>query len=173
MMLEPHDLDDLTPTEALKAVHADIRDHPVQPGPGGLFTAVRHIDLLAHLTTRFSGDALHILELDDHNPQTARRLAEAHAIACTPITQALAHYGQALNDVLYLDSPPGSSAPAPLDLLVQQGRVHALLQQARATFAHAHNAFCAPSRPAPGTTPGTTAPGTPAAPESEPPRAGR
>ncbi|AJT62540.1 hypothetical protein T261_0851 [Streptomyces lydicus] len=103
-MYEPADLDDMTAREALDAVLADIRNHHVSPDADGFFTALRHIDLLGHLATRFTGDAHHHLD-QDHDANPTRYSIKTLSLAAAATGRALAHYTQALPALTALGTP--------------------------------------------------------------------
>ncbi|MFI0711346.1 hypothetical protein ACH4SK_11930 [Streptomyces inhibens] len=85
----------MTPAAALDAVIADLRSHPVDAGPGGFFTALRHIDLLSHLALRFAGDAHYHLG-SAHETGSAWHPVEALTNAAVPLSRAQYHYAQAM-----------------------------------------------------------------------------
>lgn len=84
---EPADLDDMTIIKGLDAVLADLRDHPISPDSSGLFNAMRHIDLLCHLTSRATGETQYCL-FYDHADAADQARAE-------PLSQAAGHLGRA------------------------------------------------------------------------------
>ncbi|ALO97719.1 hypothetical protein [Streptomyces griseosporeus] len=84
---EPADLDDMTMQEALDAVLADLLDHPLTTPSDRLFTVLRHIDLLCHLTAWAAGDAQFGLAYD--------RADAADLARVEPLSRAAAHLGRA------------------------------------------------------------------------------
>ncbi|MGW8697617.1 hypothetical protein ACWGOK_11940 [Streptomyces eurythermus] len=84
---KPTDLDDMTMAEAIDAVIADLLHHPVAASPHGVFTVMRHIDLLCHLTARAVGDAHFGLACEHADPADQERVE--------PLGRAAAHLGRA------------------------------------------------------------------------------
>ncbi|MFI2204799.1 hypothetical protein ACH47Z_29225 [Streptomyces sp. NPDC020192] len=101
---EPSDFDDMTLEEALDAVRADVRDHPITADPTGLFTVMRHIDLLCHLTARAAGEAAMCLSLH-HFEGTFQNLADTLSQTAIHLGRATAHYTQAVGPVVTLNKP--------------------------------------------------------------------
>ncbi|MFI1013122.1 hypothetical protein [Streptomyces sp. NPDC020965] len=156
-MYEPHDLDDLTPHAAVDAVIEDIAAHPVTPGPGGLFTATRHISLISHLVTRFAGDSLSYAEHAHEQPSGAWRPVEALTTAAVPLAQALTRYTQALVSLAALSRPtPHTSTKDAVDRIDLHRHLPAIghcLSDARTALSSRVTA--APGvPPSPDTTPG-------------------
>ncbi|MFI6354484.1 hypothetical protein ACIBJF_17930 [Streptomyces sp. NPDC050743] len=84
---EPADLDDMTVQEALDAVLVDLLDHPLTAPSGSVFTVLRHIDLLCHLTARAAGDAQFGLACNHADAADQARVE--------PLSRAAAHLGGA------------------------------------------------------------------------------
>ncbi|MFC5253052.1 hypothetical protein [Streptomyces nigrescens] len=104
----------MTPDAALGAVIADVRSHPVDVGPGGFFTALRHIDLLSHLALRFAGDAHYHLD-SAHETGSAWHPVEELTNAAVPLSRAQYHYAQAMVPLATLSKPnPDTSTAARL-----------------------------------------------------------
>ncbi|MGP8298239.1 hypothetical protein ACTPOK_09865 [Streptomyces inhibens] len=104
----------MTPAAALDAVIADVRSHPVDAGPGGFFTALRHIDLLSHLALRFAGDAHYHLD-SAHETGSAWHPVEALTNTAVPLSRAQYHYAQAMVPLATLSKPnPDTSTAARL-----------------------------------------------------------
>ncbi|WP_208885227.1 hypothetical protein [Streptomyces sp. PBH53] len=101
---EPAQLEDMTLVEAIDAVVADLLDHPVAASPHGVFTVMRHIDLLCHLTARAVGDAHFGLVYDHADPADQARV-EPLSRAAAHFGRATAHYTLALAPVLALSKP--------------------------------------------------------------------
>ncbi|MGW1604497.1 hypothetical protein [Streptomyces eurythermus] len=107
---EPAHLDDTTMVEAIDAVVADLLDHPVSASPHGVFTVMRHTDLLCHLTARAVGDAHFGLTYEHADPADQARV-EPLGRAAAHLGRATAHYTQALAPVLALSKPDARSTP--------------------------------------------------------------
>ncbi|KMS74093.1 hypothetical protein ACM01_15840 [Streptomyces viridochromogenes] len=84
---EPTDLDDMTLEEALDAVRAHLLAHPTPATADSVFTVLRHIDLLCHLTARAAGDAQFGLAYDQASAAEQARVE--------PLSRAAAHLGRA------------------------------------------------------------------------------
>ncbi|MER7986550.1 hypothetical protein ABTY53_13245 [Streptomyces noursei] len=107
----------MTSAEALDAVLDDLRTYRVDPGAGGYFTALRQVDLLAHLALRFTGDAYHTHTGDIESDNPTQDALTAHQTAAT-IGRAFAHYTQAL--------PALTKASDPATQTTLKGQVAAL-----------------------------------------------
>ncbi|USA00492.1 hypothetical protein NCG97_07040 [Streptomyces lydicamycinicus] len=104
----------MTPAAALDAVIADVHSHPVDAGPGGFFTALRHIDLLSHLALRFAGDAHYHLD-SAHETGSVWHPVEALTNAAVPLSRAQYHYAQAMVPLATFSKPnPDTSTAARL-----------------------------------------------------------
>ncbi|WP_043267054.1 hypothetical protein [Streptomyces sp. CT34] len=103
-LYEPIDLFDMTCREALDSVLTDIRAHPVDAGPDGFFTALRHVDILGYLASMFTGHAHHVLA-GDIQTTTPSQEALASSQAAATIGRALAHYTQALPALAKVSDP--------------------------------------------------------------------
>jgi hypothetical protein len=170
LLIEPDDLVDLAPATAVSAVIADIEAHPLRPGPTGLFTATRHIDLTAHLVSRLTGDAQFHLEQAAENPAATSGPADVLAAACAPVTRALAHYGAAFEPLAAMCAPPADQdAHTLLDAIELRSAIHRHLHEARTALDHAHAELTAPSA-ASARRRSSPAPSIPRPPSNEPPR---
>jgi hypothetical protein len=105
---KPIDLDGMTMVEAIDAVVADLLDHPVAASPYGVFTVMRHIDLLCHLTARAVGDA-HFGLVHEHADPADQARVEPLGRAAAHLGRATAHYALALAPVLALSKPDARS----------------------------------------------------------------
>ncbi|MCC2276236.1 hypothetical protein LKL35_12550 [Streptomyces sp. ET3-23] len=94
----------MEPYEALDAVITDISDHRITGDDSGLFTAIRHIDLLCHLTALIAADTEYRLA-PDRPGAPAWSSADALAQAASHIGRAVAHYTQALAPLVALAKP--------------------------------------------------------------------
>lgn len=103
----------MTALDALDAVAADIRDHPITVSGTGLFTAMRHIGLLCHLTARTAADTEYQL-----TPNTAD-LPPATVLGASTgrLGQAAAHYAQALAPLITLTTAAQATFQQQLDAL--------------------------------------------------------
>ncbi|MEU2874213.1 hypothetical protein ABZ769_34320 [Streptomyces olivoreticuli] len=166
---EPHDLDEMTPHDALDAVLTDIQAHPVNPGPGGFFTALHHVDLLSQLTLRFTGDAHYYLG-QAHETGSAWRPVEALTAAAVPVSRALSHYTQAIVPLAALSKPgPVTTPAARLEGFEGHRALRAHLHAARQSLAEAHTTLREPAPPTPAAACSTTR-ATEAAPHTQPVR---
>ncbi|MFI9423419.1 hypothetical protein ACIG54_07610 [Streptomyces achromogenes] len=100
----------MTMTEAIDAVVADLLHHPVAASPHGVFTVMRHIDLLCHLTARAVGDAHFGLACEHADPADQERV-EPLARAAAHLGRATAHYTLALAPVIALSKSDAPSTP--------------------------------------------------------------
>ncbi|MEU1300358.1 MULTISPECIES: hypothetical protein [Streptomyces] len=82
-------------TEGLGAVLADLLDHPITSASNRVFTVMRHIDFLCHLTTRATGEA-HFGLVYDHADAAAQAVVEPLSRAAAHLGRAAAHYTLAL-----------------------------------------------------------------------------
>lgn len=105
---EPADLEDMALVEAIDTVVADLLNHPVAASPHAVFTVMRHIDLLCHLTTRVVGDAHFGLVYDHADPADQARV-EPLSRAAAHFGRATAHYTLALAPALALSKPNAPS----------------------------------------------------------------
>ncbi|GGZ79527.1 hypothetical protein [Streptomyces bluensis] len=119
---------------ALDAVIADIREHRIAGGPGGFFTALRHIELLGHLAIRLAGDAHHHLN-EGQQTSSARHPAETLSQTAGHIGHAVAHYTLALTPLAALAQP---GAPTTLDWQLDAIDRH---RDLHAHLSHAHQAL--------------------------------
>ncbi|MFI5795887.1 hypothetical protein [Streptomyces sp. NPDC051677] len=126
---------------ALDAVIADIREHQIAGGPGGFFTALRHIELLGHLAIRLAGDAHRHLN-EDQQISSARHPAETLSQTAGHVGRAVAHYTLALTP-LAARAKPGARASLDWqldaidrhrDLHVHLSHAHQALDEARASL---------------------------------------
>ncbi|MFB7645632.1 hypothetical protein ACFC0S_00090 [Streptomyces sp. NPDC056084] len=138
------DLDDMTAEAALDAVIADIRSHPGGAGPGGFFTALRHIDLISHLALRFAGDAVH--HLDEHRQTgTPWHPVEALTTAAVPLSRAQYHYTHAMAAIAAVGRPnTDTSMAAHLDGLEHRSTLHSHLRAVEESLAEARRTLTAP-----------------------------
>ncbi|MEU3529128.1 hypothetical protein AB0E62_35625 [Streptomyces sp. NPDC038707] len=113
---EPTDLDEMTMVEAIDAVITDLRDHPPGVFPHGVFTVMRHIDLLCHLTARAADDAHFGLAYEHAEPADQARV-EPLSRTAAHLGRATAHYTLALAPslTLHLSDPDTPSTPDRLD----------------------------------------------------------
>ncbi|MCX4884682.1 hypothetical protein [Streptomyces sp. NBC_00847] len=142
----------MEPREAVDAVIADLRDHPITGDGSGLFTATRHIGLLCHLAARMAADAEYQLA-----PNIAG-LPPAEALGHTTghLGRAIAHYTQALSPLVTL-ARPGAQATLQkqLDAIDQHSRLRVYLDDAGRALAAARACLGVSRRPATPSTPAT------------------
>ncbi|MFB6987935.1 hypothetical protein ACFC0C_16440 [Streptomyces sp. NPDC056178] len=147
-MHEPHDLDELTPRGAIDAVIADVRDHAVDPGAAGLFTAIRHIDLISHLAVRLNGDALHHAEQSPFSPDATWQGVEKLVCATATLTNAASHYAQALVPLATLSRPVGPQIPMSqaLDRIALHSNLRTHLHSAQQALDETRTVLAGPTR---------------------------
>ncbi|WP_147481268.1 hypothetical protein [Streptomyces shenzhenensis] len=134
---EPADLDDMTVTEGLDAVLTDLLDHPITTASNRVFTVMRHIDLLCHLTTRATGEA-HFGLVYDHADAAAQAAVEPLSRATAHLGRAAAHYTLTLAPALALLKANTQST-----LQQQLGAIHVQSQLS----VHFHDALRALTEP--------------------------
>jgi hypothetical protein len=105
---EPADLDDMSMHEALDAVLADLLDHPITTPSDSVFTVLRHIDLLCHLTARAAGDAQFGLAYDHAEAADQARVVPLSR-AAAHLGRATAHYTLVLAPIVTLSKPDAQS----------------------------------------------------------------
>ncbi|MFI7352005.1 hypothetical protein ACIBSR_37835 [Streptomyces sp. NPDC049936] len=127
----------MTPLNALDAVAADVRDHPVTLDGSGLFTAMRHIDLLCHLTARMAADAEYQLAPNIADLPPATTLAASTG----QLGQAIAHYTQALGPLIALTATKHDTLGQRLDALGHHSSLRIHLQAAGRALAAARTAL--------------------------------
>ena len=147
---------------ALDAVIADIREHRIAGGPGGFFTALRHIELLGHLAIRLAADAHHHLN-EDQQTSSARHPAETLSQTAGHVGRAVAHYTLALTP-LAARAKPGARASLDwqLDAIDRHRDLHAHLSHAHQALDEARASLTGPNPP-PGSQGSTPPPPTTAA----------
>ncbi|NJQ03318.1 hypothetical protein [Streptomyces zingiberis] len=148
--------------DALDAVIADIREHRIAGGPGGFFTALRHIELLGHLAIRLAADAHHHLN-EDQQTSSARHPAETLSQTAGHVGRAVAHYTLALTP-LAARAKPGARASLDwqLDAIDRHRDLHAHLSHAHQALDEARASLTGPNPP-PGSQGSTPPPPTTAA----------
>ncbi|MFB6553804.1 hypothetical protein [Streptomyces sp. NPDC056405] len=127
----------MTPLDALDAVTADVRDHPVTLDGTGLFTAMRHIDLLCHLTARMAADTEYQLAPNNAGLPPATTLAASAG----QLGQAIAHYTQALTPLITLTAARQDTLQQKLDALGHHSSLRIHLQEAGRALAAARTAM--------------------------------
>ncbi|MFB8749140.1 hypothetical protein [Streptomyces parvulus] len=143
----------MTPLDALDAVAADVRDHTVTLDGTGLFTAMRHIDLLCHLTARMAADAEYQLAPNIADLPPATTLAASTG----QLGQAIAHYTQALAPLVALTATKHDTLGQRLDALRHHSSLRIHLQGAGRALAAARTALEV-QQPRPSASPPATAP---------------
>ncbi|GAA4010062.1 hypothetical protein [Streptomyces plumbiresistens] len=143
----------MEPHEAVDAVAADLRDHPIPGDRHGLFTASRHIELLCALASRLAGGAEY-LHNHDSAGGPATPSAENLSQTAARVGRAIAHYTQALAPLVSL-AQPGSQATLQqqLDAIDLHSRLRIHLDDAGRALAEARVCL----RPRRSTTPAATA----------------
>ncbi|WP_406463315.1 hypothetical protein OH768_47670 [Streptomyces sp. NBC_01622] len=141
-------------SEALDAVAADVRDHRITPDFYGLFTAIRHVDLLCHLVARTAADSEYRL-LPANPDAPARPSAEVLGLMAGHLGRAVAHYTQALAPLVSFTRPTPASLQGQLDTIDLHRRLHVHLDDAGQALEAARACLDGPRRPP---TPSTAAP---------------
>lgn len=143
---ETVDLDDMELSEALDAVADDIRDHRITPDGHGLFTAIRHVDLLCHLVARTAADAEYRLP-PAHPDAPARPSAEVLGLMAGHLGRAVAHYTQALAPLVSFARPAPASLQGQLDAIDLHRRLRVHLDDAGQSLEAARACLGGPRRP--------------------------
>ena len=141
---EPRDLEDMSARQAVDAVTADIRDHPITVDSTGLFTATRHIDLLCHLAARMAADVEYQLasNIADLPPAETLGASTGH------LGRAVAHYTQALAPLITLTTTAQDTLQQKLDSLDHHSRLRIHLDDADRALTAARTALEVPRPPA-------------------------
>lgn len=135
----------MTHAAALDAVIADIRSHPIRPGPSGFFTALRHIDLLSNLALRFAGDAHYHLD-SAHETGSPWHPVEALTDAAVPLSRAQYHYAQAMVPLATLSKPnPDTSTAARLNNIEHHSALYTHLPAAAQSLDEARTTLRTPT----------------------------
>ncbi|MEV6807788.1 hypothetical protein [Streptomyces sp. NPDC051132] len=166
---EPPDLDDMTMVEAIDAVTADLLDHQVAAFPYGVFTVMRHIDLLCHLTARAADDAHFGLAYEHADPADQARV-EPLSRTAAHLGRATARYTLALAPslTLHLSDPDAPSTPhSQLDRLDAHSRLVRHAHGALLALSHARTCLTTPLPPGGQTTPAVLPP-VPSPPAAKP-----
>ncbi|KUL53166.1 hypothetical protein [Streptomyces sp. NRRL S-1521] len=130
----------MTARDAVDAVSADIRDHRISGDGTGLFNAVRHLDLLCHLTARMAADAEYQLAPNVAGlPPTKTLGASAGHLG-----RAIAHYTQALAPLITLTTTPQDTLQQKLDSLDHHRSLRIHLNDASRALAAARTALDVP-----------------------------
>ncbi|MFE0188018.1 hypothetical protein [Streptomyces sp. NPDC058989] len=138
----------MEPREALNAVIADMRDHRITGDGSGLFTAIRHVDLLCHLTARMAADAEYRL-VPDRPGTPARHAADALGQATGHLGRAIAHYTQALAPLIALAKPDAQpTLQRQFHAIDHHSRLCVHLDDASQALAAAHASLAARAPPA-------------------------
>ncbi|MFE2063059.1 hypothetical protein ACFXDH_11725 [Streptomyces sp. NPDC059467] len=141
----------MTALDAVDAVTADIHDHRITVDDTGLFNAMRHIDLLCHLTTRMAADAEYQLAPNIADLPPAKTLG----VSAGHLGQAVAHYTQALAPLITLTTTARDTLQHKLDSLGHHSSLRIHLDDAGRALAAARTALevqqplAAASAPAP------------------------
>ncbi|MFG3151424.1 hypothetical protein ACGF7W_05180 [Streptomyces sp. NPDC048219] len=143
----------MTPLNALDAVAADVRDHPVTLDGTGVFNAMRHIDLLCHLTARMAADSEYQLAPNIADLPPATTLAASTG----QLGQAVAHYTQALAPLIALTATKQDTFGQKLDALSHHSSLRVHLQGAGTALAAARTALEV-QQPRPAASPPATVP---------------
>ncbi|MFF8447678.1 hypothetical protein ACF06Q_08255 [Streptomyces leeuwenhoekii] len=141
---EPADLDEMTLAEGINAVLADLRHHPVTALPHSVFTLMRHVDLLCHLTSRATGDA-QFGHAHDHADAADRAQVEPLSRAAAHLGRATAHYTQALAPALALSKTAApSTLQAQLDLIDARSQLTKHVHEALRALSDARTCLTGP-----------------------------
>ncbi|MGV9401655.1 hypothetical protein [Streptomyces sp. NPDC003667] len=145
--------------QAVDAVTADIRDHHITVDGTGLFTAMRHIDLLCHLAARMAADVEYQLSsnIADLPP------AETLGASAGHLGRAIAHYTQALAPLITLTTAAQDTLQQKLDSLDHHSHLRIHLDDADRALAAARTALEVPRPPAATSAPAPAPLHTPAA----------
>jgi hypothetical protein len=155
---EPHDLDDMSPRQAVDAVSADISDHPITVDGTGLFNAMRHIGLLCHLA---AGTAAAIEYQLASNTTGDLPPVETLGRSAGHLGRAVAHYTQALAPLITLTTAAQDTLQHKLGALNDHSCLRVHLDDAGRALAAARTAL---ETPQPSAVPGAPAPVPPLAP---------
>lgn len=156
---EPADLDAIKAHEAVDALVADLRSHPVTGDGGGLVTATRHIALLCHLTSRLADDIEYQLVPDSSGPLTAKTLGQTAG----HLGRAITHYTLALAPLTALARPVAQATlQQQSDAIDHHGHLRIHLDNAARALEAARVCLGVPQPPAPPTTTTAVAAPTPA-----------
>ncbi|MEV6535987.1 hypothetical protein AB0M86_41545 [Streptomyces sp. NPDC051639] len=134
----------MSPRQAVDAVTADIRDHHITADGTGPFNAMRHIDLLCHLTARMAADAEYQIASNiAYLPPAATLGASAGHLG-----RAVAHYTQALAPLITLTTTAQDTLQQKLDSLDHHSRLRIHLDDASRALTAARTALEVPRPPA-------------------------
>ncbi|MGW1194523.1 hypothetical protein ACWD4B_01490 [Streptomyces sp. NPDC002536] len=138
----------MEPYEALDAVITDISGHRITGDGSGLFTAIRHIDLLCHLTALIAADTEYRLA-PDRPDAPARPSADALSQAASHIGRAVAHYTQALAPLVALAEPGAQDTiQKKFHAIDHHSRLRMHLDDAGQALAAAHSSLAGRHHPA-------------------------
>ncbi|MGV9625169.1 hypothetical protein [Streptomyces sp. NPDC003487] len=136
--------------QAVDAVTADVRDHPITADGTGLFNVIRHIDLLCHLAARMAADAEYRLapNITDLPPPATLGASAGH------LGRAIAHYTQTLAPLITLTTTAQDTLQQKLDSLDHHSHLRTHLDDAGRALDAARTALevrppAAPNAPTP------------------------
>ncbi|MEU0844037.1 hypothetical protein ABZ370_31800 [Streptomyces sp. NPDC005962] len=130
----------MSPRQAVDAVSAGIRDHPITADGTGLFNATRHIDLLCHLAARMAADIEYQLAPNIADLPSAETLGAGAG----HLGRAIAHYAQALAPLVTLTTTAQDTLQQKLGSLDHHSRLRIHLDDAGRALAAARTALEVP-----------------------------